>query len=444
MVTKKPSKKLRQLCKKLKIKTTLKRGGKRVYKSNAVLIKQIRKMKRRTLSKFGACGCGNKKVPMFGKKRKVRYGMNTKLGGPHTVMNFGKKKRTSKRKTSKKSKEIRKLHKLCKLYKVKIGKKSNTVLRKQCLKKAKQMLKKIHKKHSRFGSLQSLITGGSAKDSQQSSLNIKKLYTDNEKKKIENEKYVAGQQERLLKIQGENAEKQAKLAFELEQKKMEFQLRMKEKEAELERKRKEKDAEIAHKAAEREAKLAADASKKAADASKKAADEAAKAAKELAKKNEQAAKAQAAKIDVKKENIEAVKQTNIEIKAATDEAKVAAAAAPASAPAAFGKRFSKFGSMNVSNIENKIPSVKKSKIKKALYNVLKKAGYKLGDYTDYTLKALLKMTVKYLGPIVLTAILVKYRVKVYNTLVSEKDRKALNASLKKTQAKRRPFRGSFL
>jgi predicted nucleic acid-binding Zn-ribbon protein len=408
MVTKKPSKKIRQLCKKLKIKTTLKRGGKRMYKSNAVLIKQIRKMKRRTLSRFGACGCGKPQVPMFGKKRKVRYGSIIGVNGPRTVMNFGKKRRTSKRRTSKrrtskrrtskKNIQIRKLHKLCKLYKVKIGKKSNAVLRKQCLKKAKQMLKKV-KRRSRFGSFRGIITGNDQKG------DIKKLEID----KLAPERMQKAQQEfELKKLKMEKDERDKQRQREDNEKK---QKAAEERKKELDKQKAEKaKADNEQKQAAAAAKRAADEQKKAADAAKKAEADAKKAADKLAASTKVADKQTAA--------VEKAVEVHQEAKAAVTEAK----AAPA---AAFGKRFSNFGSTSVSKIENKIPSAKKSKIKKGLYNALKKAGYKLGDYTDYTLKALLKMTIKFLGPIILASLLVKYRVKVYNTLISKKDREDL-------------------
>ena len=47
--TKKPSAATRRMCKRLKVKMTLKRGGKRVYKSEAMLKKQCKKaMKRKS------------------------------------------------------------------------------------------------------------------------------------------------------------------------------------------------------------------------------------------------------------------------------------------------------------------------------------------------------------------------------------------------------------
>ena len=113
---KKPTKKIISLCKKYHIKLTHKKGTKRVYKSKRVLMKQIRR-----------------KMKHFGKRRS-RFGAGCGCNG---TLKFGKKVR----KVS--SKNIRKLHKICKIYKVKIGKKKPETLRKQCLKKAMSLLKKM-------------------------------------------------------------------------------------------------------------------------------------------------------------------------------------------------------------------------------------------------------------------------------------------------------------
>ena len=98
----------------------------------------------------------------------------------------------------------------------------------------------------------------------------------------------------------------------------------------------------------------------------------------------------------------------------------------------FGKKKKKnfnFGlsqTLNATNVVNEIKPEKRSKVKRVLYTLLKKAGVKLGDYVDYTLKQLISMTIRYLGPIVLTAVLFRYRKRVYKTLVSESDRKGFD------------------
>ena len=83
-----------------------------------------------------------------------------------------------------------------------------------------------------------------------------------------------------------------------------------------------------------------------------------------------------------------------------------------------------FGETNVNKIVENIKNdpKKSSRVKRGLYTFLKKAGYKLGDYADYTLKALIKITVKYVGPIVLASLLIKYRKPISNILISNEDR----------------------
>jgi len=131
-LVKKPTKRIITLCRKYRIKISVKRGSKRVYKSKRVLMKQLRKkMKQRKTkrtkrkSRFGSCGCG---------KSATSYGKH--LSG------FGKRSRFG-RKRSTKSSNIKKLHRICKVYGVKIGKKSPEMLRKQCLKKAVQTYKRL-------------------------------------------------------------------------------------------------------------------------------------------------------------------------------------------------------------------------------------------------------------------------------------------------------------
>jgi hypothetical protein len=101
----------------------------------------------------------------------------------------------------------------------------------------------------------------------------------------------------------------------------------------------------------------------------------------------------------------------------------------------FGKR-SRFGSkknelnkIDLNKIEQQIKPEKKSRIKRALYNLLKKSGVKVGEYADHTFKQILTMTVRFLGPIVLMAILFKYRGTAYRTLVSQQDRDNINSCI---------------
>jgi len=156
---KKPGKKICTLCKKYRIRVTLKRGGKRVYKKESVLKRQLkRKMKGR--SKFGSsCQSGYNPMSLFGRHRRRGVKRTTRKRRT-TKRRTTTRKRTTRKRTVKrttrhrsgfgKTTQVRKLHKLCKVYGVKIGRKSPSVLRKQCLKKAKTMLKKVGRR-SRFG-----------------------------------------------------------------------------------------------------------------------------------------------------------------------------------------------------------------------------------------------------------------------------------------------------
>lgn len=109
----------------------------------------------------------------------------------------------------------------------------------------------------------------------------------------------------------------------------------------------------------------------------------------------------------------------------------------------FGK-YSSFGStkkIDLNNIEQQIKPKDRSRIKRLLYNLLKRSGVKLGEYVDYTLKQLISMTVRFLGPIVLAAVLFRYRKRVYTTLVSKSDRDRLDANVECIgNMCRRPFR----
>jgi hypothetical protein len=152
-LVKKPTKRIRTLCKKFKVKLTVKHGSKKVYKSKRVLMKQLRKkMKSRKSSKrrssfgkkrrsgFGVlkkdCGCSG-----FGKKRRSGFGILKKDCG---CSGFGNKRRSGF--GLKRSSDVKKLHRLCKVYHIKIGKKSPKLLRKQCLKKAIKLYKQQKRK----------------------------------------------------------------------------------------------------------------------------------------------------------------------------------------------------------------------------------------------------------------------------------------------------------
>jgi len=140
---KKPIKKICTLCKKYRVRLTVKHGSKRVYKTKSVLMKQLkRKMKGR--SKFG-CGDYNPMKMQFGKRRRTTRRRTVKRTTRRRTV-----KRTTRSSRFGKNVQIRKLHKLCKVYGVKIGRKSPSILRKQCLKKAKTVLKSINRR-SRFG-----------------------------------------------------------------------------------------------------------------------------------------------------------------------------------------------------------------------------------------------------------------------------------------------------
>jgi len=196
--------KLLKLCKKFKIRLTVKKNGKRVYKKVSVLKKQL-KTKMRKSKKIGRKSkFGNyfKRTLGHFKRRKKEYGLALGVLGAagaahaaarHTrrgrrtmveynrsldrmiarrhlgtvererriideMKNIGKErekedaeraaKAASKfgRKKSNKSiktKKFNKLIKLCKKYKVKIGKKSFSKLRMDCMKKIKMLLKNV-------------------------------------------------------------------------------------------------------------------------------------------------------------------------------------------------------------------------------------------------------------------------------------------------------------
>ena len=143
----KPSAALIKRCRKHHIKITIKKGGKRVYKSTADLKKLISSFgdscsvriikgkphKSCLISRLGRksiCTFDGKKVPCFGKKRR------------------------KVRKTPKGSKLSSKIRKLCKKFKIKTTKKVGgkkvckklSVIKKLIARKMKKIIKKIHKK----------------------------------------------------------------------------------------------------------------------------------------------------------------------------------------------------------------------------------------------------------------------------------------------------------
>jgi len=76
----------------------------------------------------------------------------------------------------------------------------------------------------------------------------------------------------------------------------------------------------------------------------------------------------------------------------------------------------------VNKISKRVKPKNKSRIKRALYGALKATGMKLLDITDYTFKKIISMTIKYVGPIVLTAILIRYREPIAKKLFSREDK----------------------
>jgi len=206
---KKPTKRIRTLCKKYHVKLTLKKGKKRVPKKLSVIKKQLRrKMKSKRKSRFGSsCGSnitqGDKfgKIPAgmgFGKRRrrKTRFGDCGCNKPKEPQMSFGKRKYTA---------SVRKLHKLCKVYKVKIGRKSPEILRKQCLKKAMGMLRSMKKskpkRRTRFGfnplSLGSSLAGAAGRLSNQA---VHKVQEAAEKTKEKADKAQKKLEEKLATV----------------------------------------------------------------------------------------------------------------------------------------------------------------------------------------------------------------------------------------------------
>jgi len=78
---------------------------------------------------------------------------------------------------------------------------------------------------------------------------------------------------------------------------------------------------------------------------------------------------------------------------------------------------------------------KESVLKRGLFSALKNTGLKIGDYADYTLKQVLKLCIKYLGPLVLASLLYRYRAKVSNLMFSKQDRDKINKATQSIQGK---------
>jgi hypothetical protein len=254
------SKKIKNICKKLKIRLKVKRNGKLVYKSKRVLMKQIRKKVSRKNKRKGS------------HKRRSRFGAGCGCGKPNA---FGKSNRN-----------IKKLYTLCKIYKVSTRNKKPSVLRKQCLKKAKMMLRKIQKrsrfgnKRSKFGSIFSIL---GLRDSESSR---RKALEEENRAKL---KLAEVSQIKAAEVQGRIANEVALEKLKLEKQKQADQMRLAQ--AEL---------RIKEKAAEAERNYAAQNAKRASEEAKKKQDEADKAAKRA---EEEAKKKQ--KADEKHENVKA-------------------------------------------------------------------------------------------------------------------------------------------
>jgi hypothetical protein len=113
----------------------------------------------------------------------------------------------------------------------------------------------------------------------------------------------------------------------------------------------------------------------------------------------------------------------------------------------FGKG-SIFGNSKITNndlnkIEQEIKPENKGRIKRALYNLLKKSGVKVGEYADHTFKQILSMTVRFLGPIVLMAILFRYRGTVKKILFSKKDQERLDSAAQGVSDVANSVKGQF-
>jgi len=204
-VSKKPSAATRKMCKRLKVRMTLKRGGKRVYKSEKMLKKQCKtamkrkkktvkrrkrsfgKKKRKVRRRFGTTADIERwkkqaddrqkeideKAMKALKQAGIKYGLPAlgigALGGTgylgYKAYKGRKKKKTVKRRKRKSSfgKKAKKpsaaLRKLCKKHKVRLtvkrGKKrvykSEAMLKKQCKKAMEKKKKKTVKRKSRGG-----------------------------------------------------------------------------------------------------------------------------------------------------------------------------------------------------------------------------------------------------------------------------------------------------
>jgi hypothetical protein len=164
------------------------------------------------MSRFGLKRKRVKKTVRKKSKRKSRFG---NCGCSKQKSSFGKNKLI-----------INKLHKLCKLYKVKIAKHTPEYLRKQCLKKAKMMLKKIKQRKSRFGSFL-----GFPNELEKNTVNA-----DLEKNKLQLQAQI---DERKIKTQLEIERQRALLAIQIENEKVKAQRTLQREEEEHQRKLRE-------------------------------------------------------------------------------------------------------------------------------------------------------------------------------------------------------------
>lgn len=153
----KPGKSLKGLCKKLGIRLTVKRGGKRVYKSVKVLKKQCKNKKKKTVKKRKSKRKFGKKkqkvsestIKRFAKKHKIKLGVASAiLGGLAYKIDTSYSRPMTKEELKKAlEKEIKKLEELRpKLYKEDREKKKKE--QKEADKKHEEEIKKIEKEIS--------------------------------------------------------------------------------------------------------------------------------------------------------------------------------------------------------------------------------------------------------------------------------------------------------
>jgi len=70
-------------------------------------------------------------------------------------------------------------------------------------------------------------------------------------------------------------------------------------------------------------------------------------------------------------------------------------------------------------------------LKRTLYNMLVASGVTVGSYVGYTIKQIIKLTIKYLGPIVLASVLIRYRSSIYKRFFTKSDQEKLEENIKK-------------